>query len=464
MNNLNVRLSEHIRKGNDSLVYSPVTWTPEVPCHQPPHTTTGELRQPAVHVTSRTRKLRILLVITRLTVGGDTNVLLDIAHHFKNHPSFEVEIAAGPVPANEVDLTSLAHDNQIPTSIIPSLINRPDPRLLMNATLDLTRLMRRKQYDIVHTHSSVAGIVGRLAAVTARVPAIVHHVHGWGLQDGMSIPVRYSYLGLERLCARFTNCLVAVSGPTIHKGLAHHIGSRDKYALIYNGINLRQFRQQPEDPEFRRELCLDPNCKVVGMIGRLDKQKNPLDFVRAAAFVERQYPQARFLIVGDGTLRAECERLVNELNLQDRCVLLGFRNDVSKILPMLTVLVSTSLWEGLPVAFQEAMCAGKPIVSNDVDGVSDVVREGRTGYLVPPRHPEETADRILRLLNDDTLCNRFGSRARLDAMKFSTEQMLKEIEHLYTQLVLPRHKAFNAALVAPCENIDAHNQQVERAE
>lgn len=416
----------------------PVTLNMEPSRHHPLQLKRGDLRHPELNARSRTRKLRLLLVITRLTVGGDTNVLLDIARHFRDHPGFEVEIAAGPVPSTEIDLSPLVRESRIPTSIIPALRNCRSPRLLVNATLDLARLIRRKQYDIVHTHSSAAGIVGRLAAVTARVPVIVHHVHGWGLQEGMSTSMRHSYLGLERLCARFTKCLVAVSAPTIHKGLTHRIGSREKYALIYNGINLQQFREQTEEPKLRRELGLDPECKVVGMIGRLDRQKNPLDFIRAAAIVECHYPQARFLIVGDGALRPECEQLINELNLGGRCILLGFRNDVAKILPLITVIVATSLWEGLPVVFQEAMCAGKPIVSNDVDGVSDVVREGETGYLVSPHRPEETANRILRLLDDDKLCDRLGSRARLDAMKFSTEQMLQDIERLYTKLAIPQ--------------------------
>lgn len=447
---------------NGSRKDLPGIWNMKLPYQPRSQSKTGQLQYSELYTSPPARKLRLLLVITRLTVGGDTNVVLDIARYFNNHPGFEVEIAAGPVPANEIDLSSLVRESRIPTSIIPTLANCRDPRLLMNATFKLARLIRRKQFDIVHTHSSAAGIVGRLAAVTARVPVIVHHVHGWGLQEGMSMPVRHSYLGLERLCARFTKRLVAVSAPTIHKGLSHHIGSREKYALIYNGINLQQFQQQTDDPKMRQELGLDPDCKVVGMIGRLDKQKNPLDFIRAAAVVERHYPHAQFLIIGDGALRVECEQMINKLNLGGRCILLGFRSDVAKLLPLITVVVSTSLWEGLPVVFQEAMCAGKPIVSNDVDGVSDVVREGETGYLVAPRCPKETANRVLRLLNDEKLCDRLGSRARQDARKFSTEQMLQDIERLYTQLAIPQQKALKAQFLAYRDDLDIRKQKPER--
>lgn len=434
---------------DSGIAESPLTRTVEVDHRGAQYLGASSPEDTSLHSMVPARKLRLLLVITRLTAGGDTNVLLDIARHFTNHPIIEAEIAAGPVPENEIDLTPIAHENQIPTSIIPTLSNRPDPRHMIRAVMDLRRLMRRRQYDIVHTHSSAAGIVGRIAARTVRVPIIVHHVHGWGLQEGMSPPMRCAYLRLERLCARFTDRLIAVSRATVQKGLACCIASQNKFALIYNGINLSEFCQEVDTLKLRLDLGLDRDCKLVGMIGRLDRQKNPLDFIRAAALVVRRCPQARFLIVGDGALRGECERLINEFNLQQRCILLGFRNDVAQILPLLEVVASTSLWEGLPVAFQEAMCAGRPIVANDVDGVSEVVRNGETGYLVAPHSPQVTADRILRLLFDDELRIRLGARARLDSKRFSTAQMLQDIELLYTQLMAPKYREA-LHLARPC--------------
>ncbi len=435
MSTLNDNIRTSSSETDSAIARPPFPPAVEVIREETPQPGTADSPRDAGGSAPPARRLRLLLVITRLTVGGDTNVLLDIARRFRNHPRIEAEIAAGPVPANEVDLTHLAYESRIPTSIIATLSNRTDPWPMIRAVFELRKLIRRRRYDIVHTHSSVAGVIGRLAAATARVPVIVHHVHGWGLQEGMSASLRFAYLNLERLCARFTDRLIAVSEPTIQKGLAHRIGCKDKFALIYNGINLQQFRQEVDATKMRLGLGLGRDCRLVAMIGRLDRQKNPIDFIRAAALVVRQYPRVQFLIVGDGALRPECERLINELNLQQRCILLGFRDDVARILPLLAVVASTSLWEGLPVVFQEAMCAGVPIVANDVDGVSDVVRDGETGYLVAPHNPQQMADRILRLLGDDELRNRLGARARLESARFSTEQMLEEIESLYTQLV-----------------------------
>ena len=380
------------------------------------------------------KKIKVLIVITRLTIGGDTNVVLDIAEYLKNHPLYEVHLAVGPVLAHEVDLTYLAHERSIPTTVIPSLVNYIKPWVNLKALYRLFTLIRRGKFDIVHTHSSVGGVVGRLAAFIARVPVIVHHVHGWGIQENMSTSVRTLYLILERTCALFTDRLIAVSAPTIQKGLAYRICKEEKFALIYNGINLEKFRQHVDRQKVFSDLGLDPECKIVGMIARLDQQKNPLDFIRAAAVVVKRYQKVQFLIAGDGSLRSECESLIDQLNLRGTFFLLGYRDDINKIMPILTLTVLSSLWEGLPVVFQEAMSAGKPTVANDVDGARDVIIDGETGYLVTPHQHEEMAERILYLLNNDAVCHEMGLTAQKYSERFSGQQMVENITSLYREL------------------------------
>jgi len=205
--------------------------------------------------------------------------------------------------------------------------------------------------------------------------------------------------------------------------------------LIYNGIHLENFQQQIDKQKTYSSLGLDPECTIVGMIGRLDKQKNPLDFIRAAAMAAKEYPKVQFLIAGEGSLRSECERLIDELNLASKFFLLGYRNDINKILPILTFTVLSSLWEGLPVVFQESMSAGKPIIANDIDGARDVIIHGETGYLVTPHQPREMADRMLDLLNNHELCAAMGINAKHYSERFSCERMFKEIEFLYRELL-----------------------------
>jgi glycosyltransferase involved in cell wall biosynthesis len=403
------------------------------------------------------RRIRVLLVITGLATGGATNVVLDIASHFNNHPDFDIQILTGPIPAGRNDVTYLAHERGITTRVVPSLRNHISPIVNVKAVADIRRIMVQGNYDIVHTHSSVAGVVGRLAARIAGVPVVIHHVHGWGLREGMSSWTRMLYLTLERLCARFTDRMIVVSRPDIHKGLAHRIGREDKFALIYNGIALEKYRQPADDQQMRSDLGLDPDCKLVGMIGRLDEQKNPLDLIQAAAIVAKSYSEVQFLIVGGGSLRPECERLINELNLKEKVFLLGYRNDVARILSILTMTAMSSLWEGLPIAFLESMSAGKPIVANDVDGAREVVIDGETGFLVPRHQPSKMAERILHLLNNEKQCSEMGHIAQQRSDYFSAERMVGRIESLYRELHSAAQQGAKAGLAVTTSEL-AHSE------
>lgn len=380
------------------------------------------------------RKIRVLLVITGLASGGATNVVLDLASYLNTHPDFDVHLVTGPPPPGRTDVTYLAYELGINIQVIPSLVNHLNPIINMKAVVDIRRLIAEGDYDVVHTHSSVAGVVGRLAAFTAGVPVIIHHVHGWALHKDMSVGMRTLYVTLERLCALFTTRIIAVSRADIQKGVAHHICTEDTFTLVYNGIDLEKFRQPVDDKQMCSELGVDPDCKLVGMIGRLDEQKNPLDFIQTAALIARRYSKVQFLIVGDGALRPECERLIDELDLNEKVFLLGYRNDVAKILPTLTITAMSSLWEGLPIAFLESMSAGKPIVANNVDGASDVVIDGETGFLVTPHRPVEMAERILYLLNHETLCAEMGNIAQQRSSYFSVQRMVEQIGSLYKEL------------------------------
>jgi len=169
------------------------------------------------------RKIRVLLVATRLTIGGDMNVILDIASHLNSHPHFDVHLAVGPVPAHEVDLTYQANERGIPLVMIPSMVTYINPWRIFRSSMELYAHIRQGKYDVVHTNNAIAGVAGRLAALLARVPVIIHHVHGWGLQDDMSKMTRSLYIGLERFFATFSSRLIAVSKPNIEKGLANKI-------------------------------------------------------------------------------------------------------------------------------------------------------------------------------------------------------------------------------------------------
>ena len=381
-------------------------------------------------------RTRVLIIINHLALGGGTKVALDLATYLHMHPNYEVHLIAGQTAAGSVDVSQLAYERGIPTRVIMSLVNHIDPVASLKAFIAIRQIIAEGNYDIVHTHTKVAGIVGRLAARAAKARVIIHHVHGWGSPKEMGVGKRMMYLWLERLCARFTSRIITVCKLDMQKGLANRIAGEDKFAVIYNGIELEKFRQHVDEQQLRSKLGLDSAGKLVGMIGRLDKQKNPLDFIRAAAIVAKTDPKVQFVIVGDGPLRPQCERLISELRLNERFFLLGYRNDVAELLPIFTLTAMSSLWEGLPFAFLESMSAGKPIVANNVDGAREVVMDGETGFLVTPHRPTEMAERILFLLNHEAILTKMGHLAQQRSNDFSMQRMLEKVMCLYEELLL----------------------------
>ena len=381
-------------------------------------------------------RTRVLIIINHLALGGGTKVALDLATYLHMHPNYEVHLIAGQTAAGSVDVSQLAYERGIPTRVIMSLVNHIDPVASLKAFIAIRQIIAEGNYDIVHTHTKVAGIVGRLAARAAKARVIIHHVHGWGSPKEMGVGKRMMYLWLERLCARFTSRIITVCKLDMQKGLANRIAGEDKFAVIYKGIELEKFRQNVDEQQLRSKLGLDSAGKLVGMIGRLDKQKNPLDFIRAAAIVAKTDPKVQFVIVGDGPLRPQCERLISELRLNERFFLLGYRNDVAELLPIFTLTAMSSLWEGLPFAFLESMSAGKPIVANNVDGAREVVMDGETGFLVTPHRPTEMAERILFLLNHEAILTKMGHLAQQRSNDFSMQRMLEKVMCLYEELLL----------------------------
>lgn len=377
---------------------------------------------------------KVLLAITRPTIGGDTNVVMDIAR-FLSQKSWHVTVLAGPVMNGEVDWSHKLHQPAVEFKLVRALRNQINPLINLNAVLLIYRFITDRQFDVVHTHSSVAGIIGRLAARLARTPVIVHHVHGWGLRPGMSWPERTLYIGLESLCAGFTDRLIAVSSLTMNQGLQQRIGHKEQYEVIYNGIDLDRFKIQFDQKDKLKELGLPQRGRIIGLIGRLDPQKNPFDFIRAARIVKEREGNAYFVIVGEGKLRSECELLIRELGLGESVFLLGYRTDIDEILPHLSITVLSSLWEGLPVVIQESFAAGKPVISTDVGGVRDIVRHGHNGFLVSPGDYQGIANHILELLHDRTLLARMSGAAKGSADRFSVGQMTRRIEDLYLELL-----------------------------
>ena len=391
--------------------------------------------EPPVGAGTGSRRIRVLQLITRLIVGGAQEHAI-VAAEKLDPTRFDSHLWTGSEAGREGSLLEEARRRGVRVRVLPHLVRRVDPAADARITLELARLFRRERFDILSTHSSKAGIVGRVAARLAGVPVVVHNVHGWGFHEHMPASTRRTYEILERCLARHTDRLASVSERTTLLGLEAGIGRPEQYVLIRSGIPLDRFHPDEACRErIRREFAWPLDSPVIGSVGRLSPQKNPLDFVRAAVGIAARQPAARFLYVGDGALRAEMERELDAAGLRDRTVLAGLRDDVPDLLKAMDVFVLTSLWEGMPRVVLQALATGVPVVAYDIAGIAEVVREAHNGYTVVPGSVATIADHVVRLLEDDAARREMGRRAREDFDEsFTEEGMLRRLDALYSGL------------------------------
>jgi len=350
---------------------------------------------------------------------------------------FSVEILSGPQTGSEGSLIEEVRGRGIPLTIFPDLLRQISPFYDMRGLVHMVRFMRQGGYHIVHTHSSKAGVLGRLAAHLAGVPIIIHTVHGWSFHDYMPSFTRMSYILLERWMASFTDALIVVSKKDIEKGLHKGIGSPDRYHLVRSAIPLDLFKPSTLDRQaIREELGIPLQAIVIGNIGRFSQQKNPLDWVRVAGILGREFPKVHFLLVGDGPMRSQVERLLFQEGIFDRTILPGLRRDVGRLLSAMDLFLLTSLWEGLPRVVPQAMVMTLPVVANHIDGISEIVQDGETGFLCTPRDTTTMAERCKGLIKDPFLRNEMGQKGRRYVIKeFDLDKMIAQIGTLYDKLL-----------------------------
>lgn len=371
-------------------------------------------------------------VITKLELGGaQQNTLYTISHL---DPSRYRRILVTGEPSI-LDVEARAMDG-VEFHQIPSLVRPVNPTRDLRATIGLLGLFLRLKPTIVHTHSSKAGILGRWAAKLARVPIIIHSIHGFGFHAHQPPLKRLAFLAAERAVAPLTTRFFAVSEANRRQGVELGLFPADRCVVIRSGIDVEAARRCSVDRAAKkRELGFDAEQPVVGMVAPLKPQKAPLDFVALAALVHYARPETGFLLVGDGELRRDVELAIVQRGLTGVVRLAGWRRDVAEIMPCLTVFALTSRWEGLPRVYLEALAAGVPVVGTRVDGAAEVVRDGHNGYLVEPGDLTAMAERVLGLLNAPELARDMGQQGRALPAEFDIRAMVRQQEHEYERLL-----------------------------
>ncbi len=356
---------------------------------------------------------------------------------FLDRKRFQVKLISGPQTGSEGELITEVRKRNIDLMILPELVREINPTKDFLALVKLAKYIRKENFDIVHTNSSKAGILGRLAAKLAGTPVILHTVHGWAYHNHMGKRRKGLYVTLEKWAEKFTHKLITVSDLNIKKGLADGIGNENKYVTIHSGIDLNRFDPSNLDSiSKKKEWNIDPSDRVVGSVTRLSEQKAPADFVRMANEILKHIPKVSFLLVGDGPLKDEIQNLIDRLNISKKVILAGLRHDIPELLALMDVFVLSSLWEGLPRVFPQAMAMGLPIVATNVDGAPEAIKDGVNGFLVPPKDFTTLAQRTLQLIEDPRLARKMGEAGRkMVYPDFCVKEMVRKTEHLYMELI-----------------------------
>lgn len=376
-------------------------------------------------------RLRVVQLITRLIVGGAQETAL-LTAALADGSRFEHVLVTGPQTGPEGSLHDQARDRGVALMVVPELVREVDPRRDLSVVPALVRLFRRLAPDVVHTHSSKAGIVGRWAARRAAVPRIVHTVHGWPFHAHQHPAVAAGWRTLERVTAPLADRLVVVAETDRAKGLAAGIGRPDQYVTVRSGLELSGYGADAlSRAAVRHELGLPPDAVVLGAVNRLSAQKDPLTLVRALATPLGRSPSTRLLLVGDGPLRAQVEAQIEQLGVSSQVVLTGLRLDVPRLLTAMDVFVSTSRWEGLPRTVLQAMATGVPVVATATDGIVDVVASERTGLLAPVGDAAAVGAHAQRLIEDVGLRGRLVRAAAQQLPDFDATGMVRQLEELY---------------------------------
>jgi glycosyltransferase involved in cell wall biosynthesis len=374
-----------------------------------------------------TERVRVLRIIDRLNVGGPA-LQASVLMAGLDPERFDQRLVIGSVTSDEGDFVRIRAPD-LPVTEVPGLGRAPRALDDVRAFVAIVRIMREFRPHIVHTHKAKAGVLGRIAARIAGVPATVHTFHGHLLRGYFNPASTRAIVVTERLLARHTTRLVAVGRQVRDDLVAAGIGRLEQFDVVAPGVDL----PAPPAPDLARErLGLSDASHVVTYLGRLAPVKRPDRFVRVAARLGSRYPDAVFPVVGNGELLDATEAEARALGAH--CVFLGWRRDVETVYAASDAVVITSDNEGMPVSLIEAARVGTPAVTTRVGSAPEVVDDGITGFVTEPT-VNALVDATAALLDDGELRHRFGEAARVRAEReFSGPRLVADTTRIYEEL------------------------------
>lgn len=366
---------------------------------------------------------RILQVITRSDWGGAARVVESLATQIDD----VTDVACGP----NGRLIDRLENRGIQVHVQPHLQSPPHPKDVL-AYQDLHQLISGKDFDLVHSHSTKAGALTRLAAFRADIPN-VFTVHGWGFYNTEYGRLRPIVIKGEQYLERYTDEIVCVSRNDYRQGRQHEILSESSGTVIHNGI--MSPRMSSDRNTLYKELEIGSDMTIIGSIGRLAPQKNPLRIIKTGEKLKNNGYDIATVLIGSGSLMEECQRYIDRQDL-DNIYMLGFVDDALELLPDFDVFLLPSRFEGFPLTVLECLHLGVPLVAHDVGGVAEAIDNGETGFIVDPDSEKRFVERVETLVKNPQQRKKMSHRAQQVATKqFTEERMISEYLSVYDSII-----------------------------
>tara|TARA_B110001454_G_scaffold67707_1_gene66018 strand:+ start:21047 stop:22186 length:1140 start_codon:yes stop_codon:yes gene_type:complete len=376
------------------------------------------------------KKIKLLHVITHLPIGGaQDNTLYTV--ELLNKKKYDISLCCN-LDGELVERAKKVED--IKLFDIPFLCREVSLYNDVKAFFSIYKLLKNGNFDIIHTHSSKAGFIARLAAKLNKIPVIIHTVHGFAFNDFMNVYKKNFFIYVEKILATWTDVIITVSNLNKNKIVDLNIAKEENIKNIYSGIDLSLFTDK-RNSDFRKELNLGDDKILIGSVGRLSNQKDPITMINAFDIVSKKFPEAYLVLVGDGPLKDKIVDRIKKLKLKNRVHLTGNKSNPWDVYHSIDLFIMSSIYEGLGRSITEALSCGVPVVCTAVEGVPEIIKDSITGTLVPPREPIELADGIIRSLQNMKVAKRKAAEGRKFVQdNFDVNKMVEDIDALYQTL------------------------------
>ncbi len=380
---------------------------------------------------SKLKKHKVIHIQSRLCIGGPV-VNTELLSRLSPDQKYKSIIIGGKVEASEVSVISELIVKGLDVRIVQSMRRVTNPLNDIKAIIEIYKLIKKEKPDIVCTHTAKAGTVGRIAGIFARVPLVFHTFHGHTFHSYFPRYLTAFFLFIERLLARFTTKIIAISPSQKHELVdIYRVAPENKFVVIRLGLELSSFYNIVPNGYLKKELNLPLDAPLLGIIGRLAPIKNMNMALRVLSLL--QYKNVHLIIVGDGDERPLLEQHAMHLGINDKVHFWGWETDITKIYSGIDMLLLTSKNEGTPVTIIEAMASGVPVVATRVGGVPDIISHQESGYLCQVDNDKEMAEQIMFLLDNPSKTQQICNQARQSVGKmYNAQRLVRDIDRLYS--------------------------------